>query len=343
LSKAAGFSIQYARIRVQMDKQDTTGVLEEFQQELIAYWQRLPNKTFFFVLLTAWLGLFQFAGNSTFGFLDTSSLLSWMFAVYNHKTDFIDDSHALFVPLLVLGLFWWKRNELMRHPLQSWWPALLLVVLGLLLHVVGYRIQQPRISIVALFTGIYGLMGLTWGREWLRASFFPFFLFAFCVPFGTLTEPISFPLRILSSQCVEWISHYGLAIDVIREGTLLKDPTGKYSYEVAAACGGIRSLVAIFLLATVFGFVTFRSGWKRLFMMASAFPLAVAGNVLRMLTIVIAAEFWGQDAGMYVHESGFFSMIPYVPAIVGLIILGRLLETSESRPGGAVPKEKAHA
>lgn len=316
------------------ENQDTTGVLEEFQQELVAYWQRLPNKAFFFALLAAWLALFQFVGNSTRGFLDTDSLLRWMFVVYNHKTEFIDDSHALFVPFVVLGLLWWKRKELIAHTPRSWWPALLLVVFGLLLHLVGYRIQQPRVSIVALFTGIYGLMGLAWGLAWLRASFFPFFLFAFCVPFGTLTEPISFPLRILSSQIVEWISHYILAIDVIREGTALRDPTGRYAYEVAAACGGIRSLVAITLLATVFGFVTFRSNWKRLLMMASAFPLAVAGNVLRMLFIVIAAEMGGAEKGQQwganVHDNTFMSMIPYVPAILGLIIMGRWLE--ERRP-----------
>ena len=35
-----------------------------------------------------------------------------------------------------------------------------------------------------MFAGVYGLMGLAWGREWLRDSFFPFCLFAFCVPLG---------------------------------------------------------------------------------------------------------------------------------------------------------------
>ena len=33
-----------------------------------------------------------------------------------------------------------------------------------------------------LFAGIYALMGLAWGRQWLRESFFPFILFIFCVP-----------------------------------------------------------------------------------------------------------------------------------------------------------------
>ena len=95
-----------------------------------------------------------------------------------------DDGHGNFVPFLVLGLFWWKRKELLALPLQIWWAGLLILVVGMVLHVLGYALQQPRLSIVALFTGIYGLMGLAWGREWLRQSAFPFFLFVFCIPLG---------------------------------------------------------------------------------------------------------------------------------------------------------------
>ena len=85
---------------------------------------------------------------------------------------------------MVLALFWWKRKQLLALPLQTWWPGLLLVAPGAGAASAGYMVQQPRISIVALFTGIYGLMGLAWGPQWLRESFFPFFLFAFCVPAG---------------------------------------------------------------------------------------------------------------------------------------------------------------
>ena len=44
------------------------------------------------------------------------------------------------------------------------------------LHALRENAGQVWGGIIALFTGIYGLMGLAWGREWLRHSFFPFFL-----------------------------------------------------------------------------------------------------------------------------------------------------------------------
>ena len=53
-----------------------------FADELRAYWRGLPNKTVFFPLLAAWLALFHFLGNATFGYTNTPSLLRWMYNAY---------------------------------------------------------------------------------------------------------------------------------------------------------------------------------------------------------------------------------------------------------------------
>jgi len=314
-----------------MQNQSTDGILEEFRLEFLDCWRRVPNKGFFFVLLAAWVGLFQALGNSTLGFISSRSLLVWMWTCY-HPTPTGDDGHGFVVPFLVAGILWWKRKELISLTLRTWWPALFLVGFGLFLHVLGYAVQQPRISVMGLFTGVYGLTGLTWGREWLRASFFPFILFAFSVPLGTLSQPITFRLRLIVCQIVEVISHF-LSIDIVRIGTNLIDPTGHYQYDVAPACSGIRSLVATLGLALVYGVMSFGAWWKRGMLIASAVPLAVIGNVVRLLTIVIAAEIGGQKWGDAVHEGGpggIFSLLPYIPAFLGLLWLGNYLREREA-------------
>ena len=300
-------------------------------QDTADCWRRLPNKTFFFVLLAAWLALFQFWGNSILGYIHTPSLFSWMYEAYNNPANpAADDGHGDFIPFLVAGLLWWKRKELLAQPLSLWWPGMVLLVLAMVLHIMGYVLQQPRISIVALFTGIYGLMGLAWGRGWLKKSFFPFFLFIFAIPLGSLGNAVTFPLRLLVTWLVAGVAHWVLGIGVMRAGTQLFDPSGTYQYDVAAACSGIRSLVAIFLLATIYGFLSFRSTWQRLFLMALAFPFAVLGNLVRMLFIIVAAELGGQETGNYVHESTWISLIPYAPAIIGLLWIGRWMEKRRS-------------
>jgi exosortase len=298
-------------------------------EEIHDCWRRLPSKAFFFTLLTAWLVLFQFFGNPNMGYIHSPSLFGWMWEAYNGAGASSNDAYGNLIPFIVLGLFWWKRRELLKLPLTFWPPALLLIFFGLALHVLGYVVQESRISIVAMFLGIYGLMGLTWGIAWLRHSFFPFVLFIFSVPVSEFLLPITFPLRILVSTLTEWVAHYILGIGVLRVGTQLFDPMGKYQYDVAAACSGIRSLVAIFLLAIVYGFITFRSPWKRMVLMALALPLSVLGNLVRMLFIITAAEIGGQSWGNYVHENLFISLIPYIPAIGGLFAVGWLLEKRE--------------
>jgi exosortase len=260
-----------------------------------------------------------------------------MWMAYNNQGISADDAYGNLIPFLVVGLFWWKRRELLALPLKIWPPALLLVGLGLGLHVAGFVIQEPRLSIVALFTGIYGLMGLAWGPAWLRHSFFPFFLFVFSVPLSTISEPLTFPLRLLVSTLVEWIAHGIFGIGVMRMGTQLFDPLGTYQYDVAAACSGIRSLMAIFLFATVCGFVMFRSPWKRLLLIALAAPFAVLGNLLRMLLIVVASVMGGQKWGNYVHESTLISLVPYLPAFLGLLLVTRWLEKKPDSTGNPPP------
>jgi exosortase len=305
----------------------------EPRREFYSGWQQLPNKTYFFTLLIAWLALFQFLGNSTFGYSHGSSLFGWMLMAYNSQGVSGDDAYGNLIPFLVAGLFWWKRNELLALPLKIWPPALLIIGFGLLMHIASYVIQEPRLSIVAMFVGIYGLTGLAWGPAWLRHSVFPFFLFIFCVPTAVVLEPITFPLRILVSTLVEWIAHYILGIGVLRMGTQLFDPLGTYQYDVAAACSGIRSLTAIFLFATVCGFVIFRSPGKRLLIMALAIPFAILGNLLRMLLIIIAAVMGGQEWGNYVHESTLISLVPYLPVFLGLLLVVRWLEDKTGTPG----------
>ena len=141
---------------------------------------------------------------------------------------------------------------------------------------------------------------------------------------------------------VEMFAHL-VGIEIIRHGTQLLDASGHFQYEVAAACGGMRSLIALFLLATVYAFGTFRSPGQRIFLMALAVPFAVLGNFVRLLCIILAAEMGGQEWGNYVHEGGpggVFSLLPYIPGIFGLIWVGRWLENRAAK-NQPVEKERA--
>jgi len=309
-------------------------------EECAGLWRALPDKGVFLTLLAAWLLLFQCLGNSTLGYIDTSSLFGWLHYVYENSAD---DQHGYLIPLVVLALYIWKRETLMNVVKRNWWPALFLVAGGLLLHVMGYVVQQTRVSVVGFFLGLYGLTGLVWGPQWLRATFFPFFLFAFCVPLATLSEPITFPLRMVATKITGWLNAGVLGINVVCSGTQIYESNYAYKYEVAAACSGIRSLTAIFVMALIYSFVAFTSPWKRLLMIGSAFPLAVLANVVRLTMVIVASEMGGQERGEWVHNNEWLSLLPYLPAVGGLFLLGWWLrerdgeDDSTARPRVAQP------
>jgi exosortase len=296
-------------------------------------WRQMPNRWFFVSLATVWTALFVFLGNGTFSFTDTPSLPKWMFTVYSSPD--VDEGHGLLIPFVVLALYWWKRKELVARPLGLWWPAIGLVALALLAHYFGFKAQQQRLSVVAFFLGLYALTGLAWGRHWLKASFFPFFLLAFCIPIANYAVPLTMPLRLLVARIVEIISHLGLAPDLIRDGTQLFDAQRTFAYEVAAACSGIHSLVALLALATIYGFIIFKQAWKRAVMMLIALPLAVLGNVVRLCFTIAVAESFGQKAGKAVEtDAGYLT---FLVAIGSAYLIARWMEKTEAH--GAELKE----
>lgn len=311
-----------------------------FGAEFARCWRQLPNKGVFFPLFVAWLLLFQFLGNATFGYIDTSSLFHWMSNAYGNPMNFGEDGHGFLIPPVVLFLFWLRRKQLLSLNSRLWWPAVFLFAGALLLHLVGYLIQQPRVSIIAFFAGIYALAGLAWGPAWLRASFFPLFLFVFCVPISSIAQPVTEPLRLCVTKIVAFICGHLLRMDVHAEGNVLLNSARTFQYEVAVPCSGLQSLVAIVVFAIIYAFMFLEKPWKRLAIISSGFPLAMVGNVLRLMCIVIAASIGGQSTGNYVHANFFFGLVTYVPAFLGVILLGRWLgerRAPPTPPSGAQP------
>jgi exosortase len=291
-------------------------------------WRQIPNKLFFFGLAAVWVVLFIFVGNSTFGYLDSPSLFSWMFDVYTSPLN--DEGHGVLIPFVVLALFWWKSKELVARPLGLWWPGVLIIAFALFLHLAGFLVQQQRLSVLGFLLGLYGLTGLAWGKNWLKASFFPFFLLAFCMPVGELQDGLTLPLRLMVSWIVAGVGHNLFLLpdhDLIRDGTKLFNADHTIAYDVAAACSGIRSLVALLALTTIYGFVQFKSPWKRVVMMLAAMPLAVLGNVVRLSFTIAVAEMFGEDAGKAVETK--FGFITFAVALGCVLLIARWLEKSE--------------
>lgn len=310
-------------------------ILDGLREEMPGVWRAIPDKRLFFGLWGAWMLLFHVVGNSTFGYIDTPSLFGWLNTAYNAPGS--EDAHGNLIPFVVLGLLWLKRAPLLALPKGVWWPGLIGLAGAVLLHVAGYIVQQPKVSVVALVFGSYTLVATVWGWRLAREVAFPFVLFVFSVPLTGHVEFVTVPLRQFSTDVTVFITRHLLGIPVIQEGVQLLDPRGMYQYEVAAACSGINSLITLMVLTAIYGVVNFTRTWKRVVIFALALPLAVAGNVLRLVTIIVAAEGFGRGAGDFVHE--WFGFVTFGLALAALLAVGHWLrETPEAPTGGLTPR-----
>ncbi|MCP5516067.1 MAG: exosortase/archaeosortase family protein [Verrucomicrobiales bacterium] len=299
--------------------------LESLREELPVVWEQIPDKGLFFGLLAAWLAIFQFLGNATFGYIQSPSLFLWMKGTYDAPGS--DDAHGTLIPFVVLALFWWKRETLLALPKRPWWPALFGLGAAMILHVLGYAAQQSQVSVVAMFGGIYALLALVWGWRFALASVFPFVLFVFCVPLTGIAEPLTVPLRHVSTDVAVFGLRHLLGIPVMQVGVQLMDPRGNYSYEVVAACSGMRSVITLLALTIVYGWITFTPLWKRLLVVGLALPLALLGNVMRLTVIVVMAQAFGQEAGNFVHD--WFGFVTFALSLGVLMLVGHWLRDPE--------------
>lgn len=262
--------------------------------------------------------LFQFFGNAGRGYIDTASLFYWW--GYQWLNPASDTEHGWVILALSLWLVW-RGAPRSGLGAGSPAPAVVAMAAGLLLHVAGFGAQQARISIVALLVFAWGVVRLAGGPRWGKAAVFPLAFMIFAIPVGVLDE-IGLPLRLWVTDAGEAIAR-AAGIPVLRSGTQLLAPDGRFNYDVAAPCSGVRSLMALTALSLLFGYLNFRSWWRRGLILALAFPLVYLGNVVRIVAIVFAAHWagpaWGERAHVVMGYGVFVIVLGGVLAAIAVL------------------------
>ena len=263
----------------------------------------------------AGLVVFQFWGNATRGYIATNSLFHWWF--YQWVNPDSETEHAWLILALSAFLFWKNLRREDGGGGSEVGKAASALLCGLLLHAIGYIAQQPRISIVALLLYAWGVLALAGGGRWGRSAAFPMAFMVFAIPVNAL-DTVGFWLRMWVVDAGARIAH-AVGIGVIRSGTQLLAPDGRYQYDVVAACSGIRSLMALAALSLFIGYLWFRPAWLRGAMLLLSLPLVYLGNVLRISSIIVAAQWGGQAWGDRVHDvMGFGVFIIVVGGIAAV-------------------------
>src|SRR6185369_4450476 len=151
-------------------------------------------------------------------------------------------SHGPLVPVVSAFLLWRSRDRLRLAPAISL-PAIAILVVAAVLHLLGVRLMFEFLSSVSLILILAAAARLAGGAALLRTTAFPLAYLLFAIPLPMiLLQQISLPLQLFSSACAAGVLQ-GLGCDVARQGVLLAFP--KFTLAVADACSGLRSLLTV--------------------------------------------------------------------------------------------------
>ena len=238
-------------------------------------------------------------------------------------------SHGpLILPICAVCAWFIIRNRglPMRSTHGSRSAAIILLVGALLIHlasmyarvifVSGFMII-PVLTAFVLYLGGWAMLGRLW---------FPIAFVAFMVPLPDLTiYNLNFHLKIFAAEAstaavnAAGIPAYLKGSDIFLQG-------GK-QLTVEDACSGLRSLISLVAFATLFTYACRLRGYKRLLLLLSAVPIAVAANVVRISVLTIVANYYSvalATPGGRVHD--MMGFVVFVVAFCIMFLLEGLLD-----------------
>lgn len=270
--------------------------------------------------------LFHFQGNTTDVRAFGRSALAWMIERWDDDDGTGDYSHGWLVPFVSAFVIWFKRKELGAAPKSVSRVGLSLVVTALLMHWLGAKAQQTRLSLFGLALLIWSIPFYFYGWRTAKLLIFPCAYLIFCIPLNFL-DSLTFPLRIFATV-ISTAMLNGLGIAAERSGSAIYSmAAGGFSFDVADPCSGIRSLLALTALTAVYAYFTQKTLLRKWLLFLSAIPLAIVGNIARIVVVAIVAEAFGEQLalGLFHDYSGY---VVFSVAIGLMLGVGAMLNTN---------------
>lgn len=228
-----------------------------------------------------------------------------------------DFSHGFLVPLFSGYVIWLTRKQWQSIPQQPDSKGLFVILGAMGLLLIGSLAAVLFVSRLSMLVLLPGIILYLAGRKMVRAMAFPLgFLVLMIPPPQIIYNQITFPMQLWASRVaftfLQWFH-----VPVLLEGNILILPN--YSLEVAEACSGIRSLIALIALAVAYGYLAEERNWLRVLLVALTLPVAILCNSMRVFGTGIATYWAGPGwAHGFLHEMS--GLVVFVVA-AGLIVL----------------------
>ncbi len=236
--------------------------------------------------------------------------------------------HGFLIPLVSGYLIFQQRETLRQLPREGFKAGLGVMGLGLALHVLATYLGVNFGSGFAFVITLYGVVLWFWGWPVARSVAFAIAYLGFMVPVERLlVDRLAQPMQLMGSRFGgEFANAIGIPAQTI--GTAVHIPG--YTFEVAVACSGLKSVISMSALGTLYAYMLVAPLWKRLALIALSLPVALVANSARIaLTLVLGRTFGAHAAEGFTHTVS--GVIVFVFALIGMVIAGRALGCKQIR------------
>jgi exosortase len=226
-------------------------------------------------------------------------------------------SYGFFVIPISLMILWNRRGLLDRARIAPsvWGLVPLLALLGLRVFLYEWNEQYVETATIPLVVASITLAVGGWHllRVALPAIVFLFFMLP--LP-PSLNNVLSTPLQKLATLGSVALLQV-LGYPVLAEGNVIL--VGADRLEVARACNGLSMLLTFVALITATVLLVARPLWERLVLLASAIPIALISNILRITATAWCYYHFGHEAGDKIaHDAAGLAMMPIALALIFL-------------------------
>jgi exosortase len=235
-----------------------------------------------------------------------------------------DYQHGPFVVLFSLFLLWMRREMIIPSTNRgSWWGmAFLGLWAWMRLAAVYFNFQSlPEMSMLPFIAGVALFVG---GWQMLHWSWPSIVFLAFMLPLpGDIQGWLSLQLQDIATRLsVFIIQTFGIASH--SQGNVIV-MTDDHRLNVEQACSGLRMMMMFFALCIGAAFLIKKPLWEKFLIIASAIPIAILGNVARIVVTAVGIEIarhWpslmdAKNVEATIHDmAGYFIEMP-----CGLLLL----------------------
>ncbi len=233
-------------------------------------------------------------------------------------------SHGYLIPMIAVFLLYRQRRELLRAFREgvpgrfgAW--AVLGAASFEVLSVIGDAIFPAGLGVpLVLLAACYAIGG----RELLRVTALPIGFLIFMVPPpGVVINTALLNLKFAVTEISVGTLHY-FDYPVAAAGNQLMIPG--HTLFVADACSGLTSIITLIPLSAIVAYLLSHGFWRRVVIMLSVVPLAMAANAVRVMVTVIAVPAWGDEVAQgLLHET--FGVSTYIIGTLALLGIAKIL------------------